>query len=125
MLDRLRLPDRLVPTIDAHRHHRGPYTAAGTLVRALAPNVVESDTELVRRHDIELLSIAPELHSVVPNSRETLTSMALPKERTRFYAMLRTRRISNGVVEFVTRRLPPGDGPWVLVVDERGARRNH
>ena len=52
----------------------------------------------------------------MPNSRETLTSMALPKERTRFYAMLRTRRISNGVVEFVRDALP-GDGPWALVVD--------
>ena len=75
-----------------------------------------SQPELVRRHDIELLSIAPELGAVVPSSRQTLTSMAIPKERTRFYAMLRTRRISNGVVEFVRDALPEG-GPWALVID--------
>ena len=34
-LGRLGLPAQLVPDIDAHRNRHGPYTAAGTLVRAL------------------------------------------------------------------------------------------
>ena len=113
----LRLAARLVPAVDAHRRLRGPYTAAGSLVRALVPGVLERDPGLVRRYDIELLSASPELAAVVPNSRETLTSMAIPAERTRYYARLRTRRIANGLAEFLLGALPPGrrtlivDGP--------------
>ncbi len=109
----------LVPTVDAHRRLRGPYTAGGTVARALVPTVLSSRPDLVKSHDIELLSVAPELHSIVPNSRETLTSMALPAERTRFYARLRTRRIANGLVEFVRdglrEALPQGQRRMLVV----------
>jgi tetratricopeptide (TPR) repeat protein len=114
-LRRLGLPEGLVAPVDAHRNRRGPFTVAGTLARALVPALTEAQPDLVRRHDMEILSVAPELSSVVPNSRQTLTSMALPKERTRFYARLRTRRIANGVVELVRDGLPPGRR--ALVVD--------
>ncbi|MEU6281141.1 tetratricopeptide repeat protein [Streptomyces sp. NPDC047028] len=109
----------LLPPVDCHRRLRGPYTAAGTIARALVPAVLAADPDLVRRHDIELLSAAPELSSIVPNSRETLTSMALPAERTRFYARLRTRRIANGLAEFVRDALPAlgHDGPRRLVLE--------
>ncbi|NUR62100.1 MAG: tetratricopeptide repeat protein [Catenulispora sp.] len=96
----LPLPQALLDPVDAHRRLRGPYTAAGTMARALTPGVLARDSDLVRRYDIELLSVAPELSDCVPNSRETLTSMALPAERTRYYARLRTKRIANGLVEF-------------------------
>lgn len=115
-LGRLGLPAGPVLAVDAHRGLRGPYTAAGALVRALVPDVLLRDDKLVERYDIELLSAAPDLRSVVPNSRETLTSMALPAERTRYYARLRTARISNGLVEFVRDGLATG-GPRVLVVE--------
>ncbi|MEU3464266.1 tetratricopeptide repeat protein [Streptomyces sp. NPDC006733] len=105
-----------VMAVDAHRGLRGPYTAAGTLVRAMVPDVLRRDSKLVERYDIELLSAAPDLRELVPNSRETLTSMALPAERTRYYARLRTTRISNGLVEFVRDGLT-ADGPRVLVVE--------
>jgi tetratricopeptide (TPR) repeat protein len=111
----LDLPAELIPTVDAHRRLRGPYTAAGTIVRALVPGVLERIPDLVRRHDIELLSVAPELNAVVPGSRETLTSMAIPTERTRFYARLRTRRIANGLVEFVGDSLPAGERRTLVV----------
>jgi tetratricopeptide (TPR) repeat protein len=113
----LRLPAGLRPAdlLDAHRRLRGPYTAAGALARSLVPGVLERDPELIARYDIELLSAAPELAAIVPSSRETLTSMAIPAERTRFYARLRTRRIANGLVEFLLGALPPG--PHVMVVE--------
>jgi tetratricopeptide (TPR) repeat protein len=104
-------------TVDAHRRLRGPYTAANAVVRALVPQVPARDAALVRRYDIELLSVAPELSALVPNSRETLTSMALPAERTRYYARLRTKRIANGLTEFVRDAIPGGGGPRLLVVD--------
>jgi tetratricopeptide (TPR) repeat protein len=112
----LGLPAELLPAVDAHRRLRGPYTAANAVVRALVPEVLPRDADLVRRYDIELLSAAVELSAQVPNSRETLTSMALPAERTRFYARLRTKRIANGLCEFVQGSLPSG-GPRCLVVE--------
>jgi tetratricopeptide (TPR) repeat protein len=111
----LTLAPDLVPAIDAHRHLRGPYTATGTLVRALAAEILER-AGLARRYDIEILSVAPELSDVMPCSRETLTSMAIPSERTRFYARLRTARIANGVAELLLGVLPD-DGPRTLVVE--------
>ena len=57
--------------------------------------------ELVRRHDIELLTVAPELGEVIACDRETLTSSATPEERTRFYPRARTRRVAHGLVDFV------------------------
>ena len=110
------LPPGLVPTVDAHRRLRGPYTAGGSIARALAPAAIETDPEVVRRYDIELLSVAPELSPIVPNSRQTLTSMAIPTERARFSARMRTRRIANGLVEFVRDNLPAGQ-PRSLVVE--------
>jgi tetratricopeptide (TPR) repeat protein len=114
-IDALGLPAPVVPTVDAHRRLRGPYTAAGTLARALVPMVVAKLPDLIMSHDIELLSAAPELHRIVPNSRETLTSMALPAERTRFYARLRTRRIANGLVEFLRDGLARGTRGTIVV----------
>ena len=110
----LQLPTLLLPVVDAHRRLRGPYTAAGAVVRDLVR--VGRDPDLVRRYDIELLSAAPDLAPVIPSSRETLTSMAIPAERTRFYALLRTKRIANGLVEFVTGALS-GREPCTLVVE--------
>jgi tetratricopeptide (TPR) repeat protein len=113
----LRLPPGLAPALDAHRRLRGPYSAAGALLRAIVPDVLARDRELVRKYDIELLSAAPELSAIVPDSRETLTSMALPAERTRFHARLRTLRTSHGLVEFVRDGLP-ADRPLSLVVED-------
>ncbi|WP_333768271.1 tetratricopeptide repeat protein [Streptomyces sp. IBSBF 2435] len=110
------LPSGLLPPVDAHRRLRGPYTAANAVVRALVPEVLRRDPAPVARYDIEVLSVAPELSDQVPNSRETLTSMALPAERTRYYARLRTKRIANGLAELVRDTLP-ADGPRTLVVE--------
>jgi tetratricopeptide (TPR) repeat protein len=109
----------LMPVVDAHARLRGPYTAAGTIARELVPRVLDRDPALVRRYDIELLSAAPELSALVPGSRETLTSMAIPAERTRYYARLRTRRIANGLAEFLSAALdtlPGTGGPATLIV---------
>lgn len=119
----LRLPAALLPAllpgVDGHRRRHGPYTAAGAVARALVPGMLDLEPHLVRRYDIELLSAAPDLAPIVPSSRETLTSMAIPAERTRFYALLRTQRIANGLVEFVTDALDqlPGSAPRALVIE--------
>src|SRR5882757_6403224 len=82
----LALPSAPVSTIDAHARLRGPYTGTGTLLRLLVPDALDMMPDLVAEHDIELLTAAPELRAIVPASRETLTSLAIPAERTRNYA---------------------------------------
>jgi len=102
----------LLARVDAHRGLRGPYTAAGSLVRALAPV-----PELLARHDVEVLTVAPELRGKVTCTRETLTSMAPPEERTRFYPPARTQRIAHGLTELL--RDFVGAGPRRALVIER------
>ena len=72
----------LLPVVNADQVLRGPYTAAGSIARALTPGVLARTEALVRRYDIELLTCAPELAAIVPNSRQTLTSRARRPERT-------------------------------------------
>lgn len=86
---------------DCHRQLRGPYTGTGSVLRALVPRIWERDKELVARHAIEILAAAPELEPVIGPAPETLTSMAPPEERTRWYSHYRTRRIAHGIVDFL------------------------
>ncbi|MHC3470045.1 tetratricopeptide repeat protein [Streptomyces sp. 7R007] len=88
-------------TVGCHRRLRGPYTGAGTLARALVPGAYARWPELVRLHAIEILSTAPELKDRIGASPQTLTSLAVPEERTRIYAAARTRRLAHGLVEFL------------------------
>lgn len=108
----------LVPPVNAHRRLRGPYTAAGTILRGVVPGALERFPELVAAHVIEILSVSPELHRVVPASRETLTSLAIPKERTRFYSRMRTLRIAHGLTDFLRELVELEDaGPRRLQVE--------
>ncbi|MER5640572.1 tetratricopeptide repeat protein [Kitasatospora sp. NPDC002227] len=105
--------------VSAHRRLRGPYTAAGHLLLEIVPDALVRCPDSVARHDVELLSVSPELRAIVPASRETLTSLAVPAERTRFYSRLRTLRIAHGLTEFLTDYLKAlGDGPRTLVVHD-------
>jgi tetratricopeptide (TPR) repeat protein len=94
-------PPLLVAPVDAHRRLRGPYTAAGTLLRAVVPDALARFPDLVRAHDIEILTAAPELRAVIDATHETLTSLAVPEERTRFYSRMRTLRLAHGMTEFL------------------------
>ncbi|MBY8883587.1 tetratricopeptide repeat protein [Streptomyces sp. PTM05] len=113
-----RTTQELTPVVDAHRRLRGPYTAAGTIARALVPLILETAPGTVTDHTIELLTVAPELRGTVPATRETLTSLAVPEERTRFYSRLRTLRIAHGLAEFLRDHAAnaPG-GPYGLTVE--------
>ncbi|MFF2952878.1 tetratricopeptide repeat protein [Kitasatospora sp. NPDC057965] len=108
-----------LPEVSAHRRLRGPYTAAGTVLRAVVPAAAERWPELVAAHQVELLTAAPELRERVPADRETLTSLAVPQERTRFYSRWRTLRIAHGLQEFLAELLTRrADGPHALVVED-------
>ncbi|MFJ9952647.1 tetratricopeptide repeat protein [Kitasatospora sp. NPDC091207] len=116
--ERLDLPPVLA-LVNADRRLRGPYTAVGSILRAIVPDALARCPEAVTGHDIEILSTTPELHGLVPATRETLTSLAVPKERTRFYSALRTLRIAHGLVEFLEAYLrAAGPGPRALIVED-------
>ncbi|MFB7620322.1 tetratricopeptide repeat protein [Kitasatospora sp. NPDC056181] len=114
--ERLDLPPALA-VVNANRRLRGPYTAVGSILRGIVPDALARCPEAVAEHDIEILSTTPELRDLVPATRETLTSLAVPKERTRFYSALRTLRIAHGLVEFLEAYLR-AVGPRSLVVDD-------
>lgn len=112
------LPAGLPPvlsTVDAHRRLRGPFTAAGTLLRQLVPELLRTRPDLVRAHDIEILTAAPELGTQLRCGRETLTSQASPESRTRYYPYARTVQIGQGLVDLLRAALA-GTGPQTLVV---------
>ncbi|AGL17014.1 tetratricopeptide repeat protein [Actinoplanes sp. N902-109] len=88
---------------DSHRALRGPYTGLGTVLRLLVPQAGEDRPELVRHHLTEILSAAPELRGRIDAAPETLTSLAVPEERTRIYPANRTRRLAHGATEFLIR----------------------
>ncbi|MFE9423197.1 tetratricopeptide repeat protein [Kitasatospora sp. NPDC006697] len=93
--------DRYDVRADCHRRLRGPYTGVGTLLRALVPDAHRAHPELVAHHAVEILSAAPELKELTGAGRQTLTSLAVPNERTRLYPAKRTRRLAHGIVEFL------------------------
>src|SRR5690349_1534133 len=116
IVDELDRHPPLTTTVDAHRRLRGPYTMAGSVLRAIVPDALAVAEELVAAHAIEILSAAPELRAVVPAAPETLTSLAVPGERTRYYSQMRTRRLAHGLAEFL-RDLAARTGPRTLVIE--------
>ncbi|WP_433687845.1 tetratricopeptide repeat protein [Micromonospora carbonacea] len=111
--DRLRgtleLPP-LLARIDAHRRLRGPFTAAGQLVRAIGVDALARCPELGPRHHIEILTAAPEFDGAVPHIRATLEHRPTSEARTRYQARLHTLRIAHGLTEFVRDYLTALDG---------------
>lgn len=91
----------VLSTVDAHRRLRGPFTAAGTLLRQLVPGLLRTHPGAVRAHDVEILAAAPELAALLSCERETLTSSASPESRTRYYPYARTIQIGHGLVDLL------------------------
>ncbi|MGC5010583.1 tetratricopeptide repeat protein [Streptosporangium sp. DT93] len=102
-----------LPTVDAGRHLRGPYTAAGALVAALLPT---ARPDLVARYDIELRAVAPDLHDLIPARRRSVAAGLPEAERILVHAPRRTLRLANGLAEFVREHLATA-GPRTLVVE--------
>ncbi|CCH33636.1 tetratricopeptide repeat protein [Actinosynnema sp. NPDC047251] len=113
----LELPPALA-AVDAHRGLRGPYTAGGTLLRALAGDAFARCPELAARHNTELATAAPELAVSVPTAWATLEWTVGDEQRTRYYSRLHTRNIANGIADFLRAYLAAlGDSPRTLFVD--------
>lgn len=114
----LDLPPTLA-TVSAHRRLRGPYTAVGSLLRAVGPDALARCPELGPRHRIEIQESTPELRGVVPPVPWTLAELVASDERRRYPARLHTLRLAHGLVEFLRDYLAAlGDGPRALVVHD-------
>jgi tetratricopeptide (TPR) repeat protein len=113
----LGLGEPMLPVVDAHRRLRGPYTAAGTIVRRLAAGPLRDAPKLVEGHQLEILTVAPELHGRIPTVSGTLTSLAIPEERTRFYSRNRTGRLSHGLTELIRDAAPRDAEGCYLVIE--------
>ncbi len=117
LVDGLELPPVLA-VLDAHRRLRGPYSAAGALMRAIARDALRLRPELGDRHKIELLSSTPELVDVVPSMWQSLEWTVKDDERTRFYSRLHTLNLANGLAEFLGDYLVAlDDGPRAVVFE--------
>ncbi|WNV88340.1 tetratricopeptide repeat protein [Umezawaea sp. Da 62-37] len=108
----------VLAVVNAHRRLRGPYTAAGALIRAVAADAFARCPELAARHNVELASVAPELMATVPAAWQTLEWTVRDGERTRFYSGRHTLNIANGLADFLRSYLGAhDDGPRALVVE--------
>jgi len=87
--------------VDCHRAARGPYTGVGSMLRALVPVISAADADLLAAHVPAILCAAPELEPLVGSAPDTLTALAPHDERTRWYSIQRTQRISNNLVELL------------------------
>jgi tetratricopeptide (TPR) repeat protein len=94
------VPAHLV--VQCHRRRRGPYTAGGYLLRHIVPELLVYDADLVAARSTEINAIAPDLSGQIPRPPQTLTNLAEPEERTRFYAVGRTARLAHGITELMT-----------------------
>ncbi|WP_240134672.1 tetratricopeptide repeat protein [Streptomyces sp. MUM 178J] len=105
--------------VDAHRRLRGPYSAAGALLRLTAPEALRRRPELADRHYIELQESTPELLPLVPPIVRVLEQNAkAPGQASRYPARLHSLRIAHGLVDFLLAALPDADGaPRTLVVE--------
>jgi tetratricopeptide (TPR) repeat protein len=111
------LPSALA-VASADRRLRGPYTAAGEVVRTVARAVLRSTPELAARHDVELLAVAPELASGLRCLRAPLSSVTAPVNRTRFHPGGRTTRLAHGLVEFLAEYVQLHGRPRSVVVTD-------
>lgn len=108
-------PHRLLASVSAHRRRRGPYTAAGTLLCQILPDILARRPDLGVRHHIEILTAAPEFAGQVPPILATLESTMMSGTRTRYQSRVHTRRIANGLTELLRDSLTE---PRTLIVED-------
>jgi tetratricopeptide (TPR) repeat protein len=97
----LRATPRHSCDLRSHRLLRGPYTAGGELLRHIVPELLNVSPGLVKPASTAVVAIAPDLEGAVPVRPQTLTDLAEGNERTRFYAVQRTRDLAYMVSELV------------------------
>lgn len=119
------LPSPLLPPVSAHRRRRGPYTAAGTIMRALVPDAVARFPHVAAGHAAGVLTAAPELHTVLdPGQAIRSVTSADHQDATRFVSLQlfppqRTLRLAHDLTEFLRDyALAARKGPASLIIGD-------
>lgn len=84
-----------------HRRRRGPYSGTGAVLRQIVPELLAKNVEMVAARSTEITASAPELVPNMPLAPQTLTNLAGPRERTRYYPADRTQRLAHGITELL------------------------
>lgn len=87
--------------VNCHRRLRGPYSGLGEVLRILVPEAYHQLPEVVADKRVAILCVAPDLAAAIGSAPMTLTQQARDQERTRWYSPLRTRRISNDILQLL------------------------
>lgn len=104
--------------IDCHQNHRGPYTGASELLQALVPVAYQRRPHLVLTHAITILSVAPELMSVIPLSDELNRSFTGATREDGFYSRLRTLHLAHGIGDFLLAyTAQEARHPWSIILE--------
>jgi tetratricopeptide (TPR) repeat protein len=85
-------------SFNAHRNQRGPFTAAGGLIRAIIDDVARTAPELVASHLLTLLLVAPEIGERVEVPADVRQASVISREGN---PSAWTRRIANGATDFI------------------------
>ncbi|MQY26016.1 tetratricopeptide repeat protein [Nocardia aurantia] len=110
------VPCTVLASADADHRLRGPYSAGGAILRRLAPDLLARHPDLVARHDIELIAVAPELADRIACARATLMASAAPEERTRYYPAVYTARLAHGITDLLLEYCRELGAPQRLVI---------
>ncbi len=84
--------------LDAHRNRRGPFTAAGDLIRAIIDDAAGATPDLVAAHLLTLLSVAPEISRCIDVPADVRQALIVSREGN---PPSWTNRIANGVADFI------------------------
>src|SRR5260370_23808053 len=84
--------------LDAHRNRRGPFTAAGDLIRAIIDDAAGATPDLVATHLLTLLSVAPEISRCIDVPADVRQALIVSREGNPPFW---TNRIANGVADFI------------------------
>jgi tetratricopeptide (TPR) repeat protein len=106
-------------TLRCHFDEGGPWAGTKDLFRALLPVLESEATDLLGKHDYELVHVLPELKPTLGVRNPSLTDIASPEERVRNYPADRALRIAHGLIDlmiaFKERREDTALVVWVLV----------
>jgi tetratricopeptide (TPR) repeat protein len=84
--------------LDAHRNRRGPFTAAGGLIRAIIDDAASATPDLVATHLLTLLSVAPEICGCVDVPADVRQALIVSREGN---PPSWTHRTANGATDFI------------------------
>lgn len=87
--------------IDCHQNLGGPLTGTRTLIKHLISEAPPHCAPCITNYASAILTVAPELRSVITDVKKTLTEAASSEERLRFYPKDRGEHLAHHLVSFI------------------------